>query len=323
MQTTGLHIKAIVINYFCSEHTIELLQQIQSIQNKNKIRLSVACADNSNDADERRKLEAFKQQSELALTLSFNQQNLGFGKAINKVSKNSQFDFLWLVNPDITLFPNSLDELLSTAMTTPTQGIWGGLTVSADQQADYRHAWREPDLCNTAGWAFGLSKITNVPLWHNDYQNEARHNLTHAYAVDSISGCCALVSNNLWQKLNGFDEDFFLYSEEIDLCRRARAAGFQPTTVPTALLLHSAEGTSHNSQRLILIYHAKLLYFGKHHSLLYGLGFRGLLASGATIRGIAQVIRGNARVAKTWLTIAADALHLTSRSIKARYQEQH
>ncbi|MBL4672816.1 MAG: glycosyltransferase family 2 protein [Arenicella sp.] len=323
MHASTLHIHAIVINYFCFAQTIELLHQFEKLQSNNNIRLSVTCADNSNNTQEQRELEAFQQQSRLELRLLFNQKNLGFGRAINAAAQDISFDYLWLVNPDVTLFPCAFDKLLSAATIAPMQGIWGGVTVTAKQQADHRHAWREPNLWSTAGWAFGLSKVIRAHgWWHDHYQYDARHNLTQSYPVDSVTGCCLLIRKELWDKLNGFDDEFFLYSEETDLCRRARRAGFQPTIVPTARLLHSSIGSKGNWQRLTLIYHAKLLYAAKHHDLLYCLCFRFILLSGGLIRGLPQLAKGNTKLAKAWLTIAIDAIHLSSRSIKKRYAEQ-
>jgi GT2 family glycosyltransferase len=323
MHASTLHIHAIVINYFCFEQTIELLHQFEKLHTNNNIRFSVSCADNSNSTEEKRELEAFQRQSRLELRLLFNQTNLGFGRAINAASRGISFDYLWLVNPDVTLFPCTFVKLLSAATITPAQGIWGVLTVTDKQNADHRHAWREPSLWNTAGWAFGLSKIIRAHgWWHGHYQYDARHNLTQSYPVDSVSGCCFLISHEVWDSLNGFDDDFFLYSEEIDLCHRARRSGFQPTTVPTATLLHSSDGTKGNSQRLMLIYHAKLLYAAKHHGLLYCLCFRFIVLSGGLIRSLFQLTKRNTKLAIAWLSISIDAVHLPSRSIKKRYVRQ-
>jgi GT2 family glycosyltransferase len=323
MPTSTRHIHAVVINYFCLEQTLELLDQFEKLETNNNIRFSISCADNSNNSEEQRGLEAFQKQSRLELRLLFNQKNLGFGRAINAATHGISFDYLWLVNPDVTLFSSTLDRLVSAATIAPTQGIWGGLTVTTKQQADHRHARREPNLWNTFGWAFGLSRAIRVHgWWHDHYQYDALHNLTQNYPVDSASGCCLLISEELWNRLNGFDNDFFLYSEETDLCRRARHAEFQPTIVPTARLLHSGIGTKGNSQRLTLIYHAKLLYAAKHHGLLYCLCFRFILLSGGLIRGLSQLARGNTKLAKTWLTISIDAIHFSSRAIKKRYARQ-
>lgn len=323
MRASTLHIHVIVINYFCFEQTIKLLHQFERLEINSNIRLTISCADNSNNTEEQRELEVFQQQSRLELRLLFNQENLGFGQAINAAADDISFDYLWLVNPDVTLYPYTFDRLLSAAIIEPTQGIWGGITVTTQQQADHRHAWREPTLWNTAGWAFGLRKVIHAPgWWHDHYQYDARHNLTQCYPVDSVSGCCLLISSVLWDTLNGFDDDFFLYSEEVDLCRRARRAGFQPTVVPSALLLHSSVGTKGNSQRLTLIYHAKLLYAAKHHGFLYCLCFRFIVLSGGLIRALTQLAHGNIKLAKAWLSVSIDAIHISSRSIIKRYQRQ-
>jgi GT2 family glycosyltransferase len=57
-------------------------------------------------------------------------------------------------------------------------------------------------------------------------------------AVDIVSGCFFLIRSELWRELGGFDPRFFMYGEEVDLCHRARARGWQPVVTPEATIVH-------------------------------------------------------------------------------------
>jgi len=103
-------------------------------------------------------------------------------------------------------------------------------------------------------------------VFANDYRkiHEQQKNLKH-YSVDAVSGCFLLIDAHLWQALNGFDERFFLYSEEIDLCQRARAMGANPQVINAVQFKHVRGTTSHDFSRMKMLINSKLLYWQKHH----------------------------------------------------------
>lgn len=326
MTKATTHVLVVLVNYYCAEQTTGVLQQLEQLTKPDHIRLSVMCADNSHsdarrlskNQQEQQKLTAFKQQSTLELTLIFHAQNLGFGRAINAATENAEFDFLWLLNPDITLTEQTFNALLNAAETNVDAGIWGGFTLSPHSgQPDYRHAWREPNLLNTGAWALGLHKFNQRTCWQNNYKH---HKHDHAcYPVDSISGCCMFISRAAWQASDGFDRDFFLYSEELDLCHRARTLGFQPTVITQAILFHSEDGTNNNAQRLLFLHYAKLLYASKHHGMLYNLCYRAQIALGAGIRAMTFALKNNTKMAQQWKAILVQALCCSAESVKQHY----
>ncbi|MGJ0429763.1 glycosyltransferase family 2 protein [Methylobacter sp.] len=194
-----------------------------------------------------------------------NKNNYGFAKACNQGLLDVDADYYLLLNPDIKLFKDSLSNLLKFATDYPSAGIWGGVTINGDGVLDSKNAWREPSLWGLICWAFFLTRFfSSIQKFTPDQYINANWEL--ANQVDSISGCFFLIDSSLWKKLNGFDERFFMYSEEIDLCNRARKLGAQPMVTNQAIIMHYGSGTITSDNKLNYLYKSKLIYFKKHWS---------------------------------------------------------
>lgn len=297
----------VTVNYFSASLVAKLLNQLANQPLPDKTTLSVVCFDNSVSHNEKFALERLQANSSIEFKLIISPINLGFGRAINKSVADMTFDYLCCINPDVCLLPDTLSELLAHSATHQDQGIWGGLTVDDQRQPDFRHAWQETTIKNTFAWAVGLNRLIDNQFWQNDYRHMA-NNTTQTYPVDSVSGCCILISASAWQAVGGFDSNFFLYSEEIDLCLRARQIGFQPTVVPLSKLHHAAHTNKESTRRLKTFYSSKLQYASKHHGLLYNLCYRSLLLLGSLIRMVKSLAGGHLNATRAWATLAGDSL---------------
>jgi len=291
----------VTVNYFSSPLIEKLLIQIVNQSSLNHYEYKVICVDNSCDKSETDKLVQIQAKSKIEFELYFNDSNLGYGKAINDAAHNKDFDYLCCINPDVSLSSDSLSKISSHAKKHKNEGIWGGLTIDQNSQPDYRHAWRETTLRNTLGWAIWINKLSKHAIWHDDYRHAHQNNTP--YPVDSVSGCFFFISKEAWYSLNGFDTDFFLYSEEIDLCRRSRELGFQPTVVPSSLLQHKHHDELESKRRIQIIYKSKFLYAHKHHSGLFNFTYRVIVTLGSLLRAIGYSLKSRFSNAKEWLTV--------------------
>ncbi len=111
--------------------------------------------------------------------------------------------------------------------------------------------------------------------------NAARHAREHE--PDWVSGACLLARREALEAVGGFDEDFFLYEEDADLCRRVRAAGWRVVFTPAATVRHRlGQSMAQVPARSRAAYHrSHLLYYRKHNGLLERVGLRVLLAGRA------------------------------------------
>ena len=142
-----------------------------------------------------------------------------------------------------------------------------GRALDAQGLDDGKGAWREPTLLGIACWALFIDVLLKKLGWSipDGYKLKAKDKYIQA---DAISGCFFLIDTGLLKKLNGFDPRFFMYSEEIDLCRRAREMGAKPLSTTTAKIIHHGSQTLNSINKLNYLYYHKLKYsqkyWGKH-----------------------------------------------------------
>ncbi len=300
----------VIVNYMSCKLVSELVGELSIQKLPTNVAMSIICADNSCSDYEASSLRAALAQHSSITKVTVNDENLGFGSAVNTslttlcnaATSESSFDFLLCINPDVTLHSDTIFQLLVHAETHANQGIWGGITVDDNIEPDYRHAWQEPTLLNTAAWAIGLKKIVSAACFQDNYRH-IRNQHQVPYPVDSVSGCLLLISQNAWHSIGQFDSDYFLYSEEIDLCRKARSLGFQPTVVPSAILQHAHHSKSEFIKRLEPLFSSKLMYAEKHHGLMYNILYRTSIVIGAMLRIFNALATRNSNEIKAWSKI--------------------
>ncbi|WP_432472311.1 glycosyltransferase family 2 protein [Amphritea sp. HPY] len=195
-------------------------------------------------------------------------ENVGFGSGCNlAISQVNGGDKVLLLNPDIRLNVDSISKLIEYSNETPEALIWGGKTLDENGNVDGKNAWKEPSLSGVISWSFfGDILFKKLGLSIPDAYSEKE--LFASDSVDAISGCFFLIDLNLLKQLGGFDEQFFMYSEEVDLCRRARELGAQPKSTTSATIVHIGSKTITSRNKLNFLYESKLKYFKKHWSPL-------------------------------------------------------
>ncbi len=307
----------VIVNYFMADDCRRLIESILLARPASLLR--IICVDNSCDLQQ---LEALKQLQQLEsvqgkseLVVYANTENKGFGAAINAVvtdqlATDTSIAKILLINPDVELQSDSLNRLIKGASSCVDAGIWGGVTVDAAGEPDGFHAWREPTLLRELAWAISVSKILPTNMLVSDYRRsqQAHMNLQH-YSVDAISGCFLLIDAHLWKDLKGFDERFFLYSEEIDLCHRARKKGANPQVINDVKFKHARGTSNHDLSRMKMLLNSKLLYWQKHHGLIKKYIVQMIFALAYLVRGVIfSVLPARRKQAKNMLLLSWDLL---------------
>jgi N-acetylglucosaminyl-diphospho-decaprenol L-rhamnosyltransferase len=177
-------------------------------------------------------------------TVVRNRHNVGFGRAVNQGAERAKGDYLLLLNPDGYVEPGSLDALVDFARAHPQYVIVGGRTVSPEGQLDPRSCWAAPTLWSLASSAAMLSTLRpRSPLF--DPEAMGHYGRDHPREVDIVTGCLLLVRLDDWRALGGFDERFFMYGEDAELCLRAAAeTGRRCAVTPDATMVHAVGASS-------------------------------------------------------------------------------
>jgi len=192
-------------------------------------------------------------------------ENIGFGCGNNRAAAEVvDSEYLLLLNPDTELRDGAIDELVAFAESRPEAGIWGGRTIFADGRLNPASCWRRMSVWGLLCHALGLTRIfRGVELlnpeayggWARDTERE----------VDIVSGCFLLIRRSLWEELGGFDERFFMYGEEADLCLRAQKLGYQPVVTPRATIVHHGGASERvRAGKLVRLLSAKMTLIRRH-----------------------------------------------------------
>ncbi|MDR6534871.1 glycosyltransferase family 2 protein [Variovorax soli] len=195
-----------------------------------------------------------------------NSSNRGFGAACNQGARLCNSEYLLFLNPDAKLFADSLTAPLAFIQQPQNRdvGICGVQLVDEHRKVA-RSCARFPSAAAFAAEAVGLSKFRWLrSLGH--HMSEWRHTTTRR--VDHVIGAFYLMWRPLFELLNGFDERFFVYLEDLDLSLRANRAGWRCVYYAGAQAFHAGGGTSRQvkATRLFYALRSRLLYGFKHFS---------------------------------------------------------
>jgi len=162
--------------------------------------------------------------------------NLRFAKANNVGVKASRGDYVLILNPDTVIHEGALDAMVRIADLHPQIGAFGcrvlnsdgSYQVSARPFASLRGEWIVALYLRWLSYVSERLRADAYPGWKGETPRQ----------VDWITGCFMLIRADVFREVGGFDEQFFYYYEDMDLCRQIRAAGYQVAYVPDASITH-------------------------------------------------------------------------------------
>lgn len=169
------------------------------------------------------------------LRLIYNYANLGFGPAVNRAAAQANSDRLLILNPDCVLKQAGVQRLLDILAGEPHAGILGAVMCGPDGTPDRASLRRDPLLRRALNTLCGRKK---------DGIYVAGPLPDHVVQAEAVSGAVMLLRRAVFERVNGFDEAYFLHCEDLDLCRRVRDAGYQVLLAGDVRVLHGKGGSS-------------------------------------------------------------------------------
>lgn len=199
------------------------------------------------------------------LKLIENLENVGFGRANNLGLRESTGEYILFINPDTMVGENCLTDCLDFLEHHPNAGGLGVrmLKPNGAFAPESRRGMPTPftSLCKILGLSKMFPQSRVFGRYYMQYQDEWKEN-----AIDVVSGAFMMVPHVVLNKVGGFDEDFFMYGEDIDLSYRIQKAGYQNYYLPTPILHYKGESTEKSSYRYVYVfYEAMLIFFDKHY----------------------------------------------------------
>jgi N-acetylglucosaminyl-diphospho-decaprenol L-rhamnosyltransferase len=189
-------------------------------------------------------------------TLIRNRENRGFAAAVNQGIEASTAPFLFLLNPDARVVAGTLEGLLKVARDHPRAGAIGVLTRNPDGSV-YPSARRVPGLWEGFLHTF-LSPFWPDNPWTRSYRM-ADWDRQSERQVDWVSGSSMLLRRAALDQVGTFDEGYFMYVEDMDLCTRLRAAGWEVWFSPELEVVHVG-GTATAGKRGMTLEHSRSHY---------------------------------------------------------------
>lgn len=229
-------------------------------------------------------------------------QNLGFAAGNNLAARHAKGRVLLLLNPDALPARGCVARGLALMNGDAGVGL-AGARLLADDGSTQPSARMFPTLMQEAIVLSGLAARFPRSRWLGRL-DRTWADPAHAAPVDWVPGAFALVRHDLFDRLGGFDERFFLYYEEVDLCRRIQAAGFRVQYWPELRVHHIggvsartvAGATVARSGSQLTLWRARsgLLYYRKNHGWLTAWAVNRLERSWHALRGWRAALRGQA-----------------------------
>ncbi len=222
-------------------------------------------------------------------------ENLGLTKAWNREIPNTTGDLVVLLNPDTVVEEDFFGRVEDFFEGEPSAGVAGPRILDADGELQLSARKEISLLSGLLGRTSLLTRLfPKSPLVKNQFPALAE--LSRPAKVDWVSGACMVVRRRTLEEISPLDERFFLYFEDVDLCRRAREGGWPVFYLPDVEVLHQTGGSSRSKPRAIWLLHkSAFLYHRKHGphgplnlfsaAVLAGLAGRALAKLAASVTG--------------------------------------
>jgi GT2 family glycosyltransferase len=291
-----------ILNYNGFEHTEECLQ---SLAKSTYQPLSITVIDNASTDDSVKKLKNILGKDELIELPVNGGYSYGNNVAIERAFVNGA-QYVFIINNDIVMDPNCIEDLVLAASKNESIGIIGPKVL----------VYSEPDTIDNAGIIGSIPKARHAWIGMGEKDTGQYEKLIDILYQD---GCALMVSKECYEKIGGFDEWLWTYSEESDLCMRAWLAGFRVCCLQKARVWHKGAATlGRNSQRkpLAVYYIIRNNYI--FHRRYAGSWLKRLLAVSILLSRTPRyffsiVIRGReSRLKNVWMLLAATLVGLTT-----------
>jgi len=258
----------IIVNYHVAQLLLSCIDSI--VSSKTKYSYEIIVVDN----DEKKTI--FKDLKKRFPRVKYiRNDNRGFSHANNIGAKRATGDLFLFLNPDTLVQPNAINRLVRFLGSNKRVGVVAPLLLDRESKP-YELQGTEvlTPLKSLFAYSFLNKILPNNPVSRNFWMK--RWKKTKEKEVEVVPGTAFMIEKNLFWKIGGFDEKFFLYFEEYDLCKRVKDAGFKLFIIPEAKIMHYwGESTKVSNLDTRKIFEQSRFYYFKKN---FGL-FQTLVAS--------------------------------------------
>jgi GT2 family glycosyltransferase len=253
---------SVVILTYNSSNTIE--KCLKTLLKEKGIDFEIIVIDNHSDDNSINKANKFK----VHIKVEKNTKNVGFSKGVNKGIKKSTGEYILLLNPD-TIIPNGAINKLFDCQNSSGAEVIGGRAVKINGLVHNTFV-KKPSLMTLIFDYTNLRKLFPFDLIHKSHYYLNKKYPDHLIDVDAVSGGYMLVKREVFTKVGLFDENFFMYLEDIDFCVRAKQFGYRVCFCPYSTIIHIGGASSNNPDKInhVAWGDSRRYYLKKHFSQL-------------------------------------------------------
>ncbi len=255
-----MRINIIIVNYNSGSYLKNCLETICK-NNDLKDNYTITVYDNGSTDNSLR----YAKDSFPGLNYISNHINIGFAKAVNEAIMSTKGEYILLVNPDVTLFPGTVNLMLKFMEENPRCAVAGGEILSPFGYL--RPTCRRfPDYFNVV---FGRRSLARRIFPKNPFSNRYLYlnlDYTKPQKVDFVEGSLMMMRRKALDEVGLFDEEFFLYLEDADICYRMQKNGWETWWVPRTYAIHYRGENFREDNIHPAMYHSQgfYRYFNKH-----------------------------------------------------------
>ena len=255
-----MELSIIIVNY---NHSHLLKSALQSVYLTTKnIHFEIILIDNSfQDEGLESVLNQFPE-----IRLIDNTTNLGFACANNQGAVMAKGDFLLFLNPDTTMKEGTIETMLGHLRANPSVGVVGPKVLNLNGTIQYS-CRKFPTI-----WSglFNRYSLMTRLFPNNRYSKDylmLDYDHSSIRSVDWVSGCCMMIPASTFKKVNGFDENYFLFIEDVDLCQIMRKENYRVDYLPSAKIFHKISSSNARiASQTIIKRHKGMIYYYKKHN---------------------------------------------------------
>lgn len=209
-----------------------------------------------------------------------NVSNPGFAGANNQAIRQACGKYILLLNPDTKITPGALNTLLRFMDSSPLTGAAGARLLNPDGSLQVS-CFPTPTLFREFWRLFHLDVLRPTAVYRMESWSTSQPR-----AVDILLGACLLLKRETLDQVGLLDEDYFMYSEEVDLCHRVKNGGWQLHWVPEAEVVHyGGQSTKQTSEKMFFhLYLSKIQFFRKNQGQFSAQVYKLVILLAATVR---------------------------------------
>lgn len=294
-----LDLSIIIVNFNTQRITLDC---IKSINEKTKgIEYEIILIDNASKDGSVNAISKLKEHnSKLNLKIIENKKNLGFGPGNNQGIRMAKGEFILLLNTDTLIHDNVLSEIVDWMRKNEKVGVATCALKNKDGSLQGTGGYF-PTLFRVFAWMFFLEDIplldALIKPFHPVHGQSPFYKGTSQFKKpreqDWVTGAFLLTRRDVINKVGNFDEDYFMYTEEVDFCFRVKKAGWQIWYLPKWSITHLGGASSTAEFPIVSEYKGIKIFYSKHYPPWQHFLLRIFLKTGAFLRMIIfGVIKG-------------------------------